>query len=185
MSYSSGHDVRLIGGRLALDFLNTADWSRDGAVVHEKLESLEDARVWMAAVGLPGLQLPTAAELRAFRAALRALFLTPGSAGVGLEPVNAALRDLSGDVLARADKGGLAYGRGVTLPQVIALSAASILADPREVARIKRCPGDDCGWLFLDETKNARRKWCSMETCGNRAKARRNYARSKREAAEA
>ena len=31
--------------------------------------------------------------------------------------------------------------------------------------------------MFLDETKNARRKWCVMEVCGNRAKATRHYAR--------
>ena len=59
-----------------------------------------------------------------------------------------------------------------------AASALAILADPCELERIKLCPGHDCVWLFLDETKNARRKWCLMEVCGNRAKANRHYARS-------
>ena len=182
MTYSSGHSVRLIGGRLVLDFLNTADWSREGAVVHEKLETLEDTKVWMRAVGLPALHLPAAAaELRGFRSTLRAMFLAPGDAGEGLEGLNATLQGLAGDVLVRAEDSGIAYARGMSLQQAIAISAASVLADPRETARVKRCPAEDCGWLFFDETKNARRKWCSMETCGNRAKARRNYERSKLE----
>ncbi len=50
------------------------------------------------------------------------------------------------------------------LIRLIAISALSILSDKRELTRVKTCPGSDCGWLFLDETKNARRKWCIMET---------------------
>lgn len=36
-----------------------------------------------------------------------------------------------------------------------------------------------CGWLFLDTSRNRSRRWCSMETCGNRAKARRHYQGAK------
>ncbi len=50
------------------------------------------------------------------------------------------------------------------LIRLIAISALSILSDKRKLTRVKTCPGSDCGWLFLDETKNARRKWCIMET---------------------
>jgi predicted RNA-binding Zn ribbon-like protein len=38
--------------------------------------------------------------------------------------------------------------------------------------RLKVCPDDDCGWAFYDWSKNRSATWCSMETCGNRAKAR-------------
>src|ERR1700735_2051557 len=38
---------------------------------------------------------------------------------------------------------------------------------------------DRCGWLFIDDSKNASRRWCSMQSCGNRAKALRHYLRSK------
>jgi predicted RNA-binding Zn ribbon-like protein len=47
---------------------------------------------------------------------------------------------------------------------------------------IRECEGSLCGWFFLDESRNKRRRWCSMESCGNRAKARRFY-RKKRERA--
>jgi len=41
------------------------------------------------------------------------------------------------------------------------------------------CPGEGCGWLFFDTSKNRSRRWCAMEDCGNRAKARRHYRRSR------
>jgi predicted RNA-binding Zn ribbon-like protein len=39
------------------------------------------------------------------------------------------------------------------------------------------CPGNNCGWLFLDGS--GRRQWCSMEVCGSRAKMRRRYERQR------
>jgi predicted RNA-binding Zn ribbon-like protein len=61
----------------------------------------------------------------------------------------------------------------------IATSAVELLTSDR-LDRVKQCPGcDDCGWLFLDVSKNATRRWCSMEGCGSRAKMRRQYARRK------
>jgi predicted RNA-binding Zn ribbon-like protein len=58
-----------------------------------------------------------------------------------------------------------------------AVDAIALLADPRRLPRLTRCPGHDCGWLFLDRT--GRRRWCSMATCGSREKMRRLYARRK------
>ncbi|MCG8569008.1 MAG: CGNR zinc finger domain-containing protein [Spirochaetes bacterium] len=52
--------------------------------------------------------------------------------------------------------------------------AAELLMD-LDLKRLKKCPMSDCGWLFLDISRNNSRKWCSMETCGNRAKAQRFY----------
>ncbi len=42
-----------------------------------------------------------------------------------------------------------------------------------DLSRLRVCAADDCGWLFLDETRNRSRKWCDMATCGNRAKVAR------------
>jgi predicted RNA-binding Zn ribbon-like protein len=61
----------------------------------------------------------------------------------------------------------------------IAWSAADLLTGPR-ADRIRQCADDrGCGWLFLDESRAGTRRWCSMGDCGNRAKARRHYGRSK------
>ena len=56
----------------------------------------------------------------------------------------------------------------------LAWQAASFL-DSADLSRVGRCPGTDCGWLFLDP--RGRRRWCTMAVCGNRAKARRHARR--------
>jgi predicted RNA-binding Zn ribbon-like protein len=54
----------------------------------------------------------------------------------------------------------------------IADSAAEMLTTD-DLTRLRGCPSEDCGWLFLDISKNSRRQWCDMQTCGNLAKVRR------------
>jgi len=62
----------------------------------------------------------------------------------------------------------------------IARSAAELLTS-RELARVRECDGVDCTWLFLDASRSRSRRWCSMSSCGNRAKARRHYRRNRGE----
>ena len=59
-------------------------------------------------------------------------------------------------------------------------AAAELMTSPR-LARVHECDGERCGWLFVDTSKGGRRRWCSMEDCGNRAKAKRHYQRHKDE----
>lgn len=59
----------------------------------------------------------------------------------------------------------------------IARSAADLLTDDQQRARLRECNAADCAWLFLDTSKNHTRQWCSMRSCGNREKARRHYQR--------
>lgn len=60
----------------------------------------------------------------------------------------------------------------------VALAAAEMLTsgDPN---RIKECGGENCNWLFLDQSKNRSRRWCTMEDCGSKVKAKRHYHRQK------
>jgi predicted RNA-binding Zn ribbon-like protein len=59
----------------------------------------------------------------------------------------------------------------------IARHAAQLLTSD-QAARVRECEDDrGCGYLFIDQTKNHSRRWCSMESCGNRAKAKRHYSR--------
>lgn len=60
----------------------------------------------------------------------------------------------------------------------IAKSAIDLL-DSANLKRVGICEDDACGWLFYDTSKNHSRRWCDMDDCGNRAKARRHYARKK------
>jgi predicted RNA-binding Zn ribbon-like protein len=57
----------------------------------------------------------------------------------------------------------------------VAVDAIDLLGDRPRLARVRMCPGRDCGWLFLDAS--GRRRWCSMTTCGSREKMRRMYER--------
>jgi predicted RNA-binding Zn ribbon-like protein len=61
---------------------------------------------------------------------------------------------------------------------VLAAEALSLFCSPR-AARIGVCDGGNCGWLFLDESRGKQRRWCDMNDCGSRAKARRYYAKHK------
>jgi len=57
--------------------------------------------------------------------------------------------------------------------------AAVDLLTSEELIHVRLCAADSCAWLFLDTTKNHRRRWCEMKTCGNRAKAKSYYERRK------
>ena len=59
-------------------------------------------------------------------------------------------------------------------------SAADLLTSPA-LGLLKQCPGSPgrtCGFLFLDQTRNHSRRWCSGATCGNRTRLHRHYTRS-------
>jgi predicted RNA-binding Zn ribbon-like protein len=62
----------------------------------------------------------------------------------------------------------------------IARSAADLLTSD-QLTSVRACSSKTCQWLFVDTSKNHRRRWCSMKLCGNRTKVRRFYARQKRQ----
>jgi predicted RNA-binding Zn ribbon-like protein len=57
-------------------------------------------------------------------------------------------------------------------------SAGDLLASERRRS-VRLCANEQCLWLFLDESKAGTRRWCNMASCGNRAKARRHYRRTR------
>jgi predicted RNA-binding Zn ribbon-like protein len=65
---------------------------------------------------------------------------------------------------------------GLMIP--IVESAAEALIEG-ELARVRRCADQRCPRVFFDSTRNGRRRWCDMATCGNRAKAARFRARER------
>jgi predicted RNA-binding Zn ribbon-like protein len=60
---------------------------------------------------------------------------------------------------------------GLMIPVVESAADALILG---ELPRVRRCADSRCARVFYDSTKNGRRRWCDMATCGNRAKAARH-----------
>jgi predicted RNA-binding Zn ribbon-like protein len=58
--------------------------------------------------------------------------------------------------------------------------AAATLLTSGDLSRLRQCAGDECGWLFLDQSRNRSRQWCTMEDCGNVSKVRRFRERRQR-----
>ena len=190
MSYADT-PVRPVGGRLVLDFFNTADWSDDGEVIDEKLASLDDVTRWIDALGISAAVTDGRAHdlgaLRSLRAELRALFLSAVKGSTPDRQVIDQVNDLlasttqSSQLIRFTEKPWLVIES--RLIDIILTSAKAVLSDPREIRRVSMCAGSDCGWLYIDESRNQKRKWCMMQTCGNRAKARRFYANKTSETA--
>jgi predicted RNA-binding Zn ribbon-like protein len=55
--------------------------------------------------------------------------------------------------------------------------AAADLLTSENLQRVRRCANPQCSWMFVDTSKNKKRRWCEMDVCGNQAKARGHYAR--------
>lgn len=67
--------------------------------------------------------------------------------------------------------------RGPRAPLGIIARDAVRLLGTTPPHRLRLCAADDCDRWFVDSSKAGRRKWCSMATCGNRAKASRYRTR--------
>lgn len=178
--------TQFVAGRLCLDFLNTANWSETGEIIEEKLNSDADIHSWCDQAGIARPRKGTAGDIQQFRNATRAVFLAAlkgqQPAKADLAPLNEALAAIPGGALRPTPDGRFGLSSALALKPAVAVSAMSVLSQPSELSRVKICPGDSCAWLFLDESKNRRRTWCSMETCGNRAKAKRHYRRTRKAA---
>jgi predicted RNA-binding Zn ribbon-like protein len=190
----SSATTRLVGGAICLDLANSIDWAHDGDERPGHTEALstpEDLVVWAARLGLAtATETPTTArELQAIRELRRAIHRTFGSIAAGGDPpasLTAALMTQYAEAVAAArldrddDRWRIAWPAGDArrIRFAAAVSASELLTDPARLARVRICPGDNCGWLFVDTT--GRRRWCSMEVCGSRAKMRRLYARRRR-----
>lgn len=188
--------IKLLGGTLCLDFANTVDWTAGG----EQLPAT-DALVAPDALERWGRRLDVGAEpsgerelllARDLRDALHQIFSAlaleqpPSPFAMSRLRFAYAQAVAAGRLEVREDGGwGLDWPadehRRVRF--AVAADAVALLADPARLARLSRCPGRDCGWLFLDTS--GRRRWCSMATCGSREKMRRMYARKRAAQAEA
>ncbi|MFP8884974.1 MULTISPECIES: CGNR zinc finger domain-containing protein [Streptomyces] len=179
---AAGADPRpLLGEPLSLDLLNTR-WI-DNGVRHDLLDGLEGFGVWLAGHGLlerAGAAPAALAATLTAREALQAVVADPGD-DRAREGLNAVLA--RGRVLRTLGPEGPVERAETDDP---AWLAAWLAADDylRLVGaapdRIRACANDECVLHFYDVSRNGTRRWCSMSGCGNRAKASRHYARTRR-----
>jgi predicted RNA-binding Zn ribbon-like protein len=192
----------LLGGRLCLDFANTLDW-RAGGRPYEALTGYEALILWSRHAGImaedqaarlieAAIACPAEATAVFTRAiALReAIYRTLSAIVDGrsadapdLATLNAELANAMPHlcVVATAEGFRWDWADDDALDRSlwpIARSAAELLVAD-ELDRVRRCPGDTCGALFIDLTKNRSRRWCTMAVCGNRARVRRFYERQR------
>ena len=70
---------------------------------------------------------------------------------------------------------------GAAVLSAVARDAIDLFGGQRAI-RLKRCQGVNCAIPFVDTSRPGSRRWCSMERCGNRAKARTHYHQHRQEA---
>ena len=203
---AGAYRFEFIGGEPCLDFSNTVGGDRRTSTV-EHLHSYADLVSWarqgelITPAHARGLLLraerePAAAaetlaaaiELR--EAIFRAFFaLAQGKrAGQGdLDRINRALAGTLGHRRVVQSGRGYAFGweDADQLDRMlwpVVQSAAELIAEAHG-AHVKHCGlwDDGCSWLFVDSSRNGSRRWCTMEDCGNKAKARRHYARTRKQ----
>lgn len=195
-----------LGERLWLDFVNTDDVRRGMRV--DLLRDFDAFVRWLEAAELldaeraggirrrAQLQLAGAsavlAEARRIRATLRVL-AERGSSSHAQEAQRAAVAEINrvlgrsvgtrrleersdGSIVRAFVPGGDAFA-ALMIP-VVESAADSLVTG--ELPRVRRCGDGTCPRVFLDTTRNGRRRWCQMGTCGNRAKAARHRARVRR-----
>lgn len=206
-SLSPGLPFKFVGGDSSLDFVNTVDWTPGGlendrlgsyerliawaggaGVIQEgEAHALRDA-----AARDPGKAQVAYEAARRMRWVLHEVFY----AVVRRQPLADPLGEFSSlltrahhhlhlapaAVGSRRDGAALTWkwrGMAERLECVlwpVARSAADLLTSP-DAARVRMCAGPDCGWLYVDRSRNGLRRWCEMQTCGTLAKSRRRAER--------
>ncbi len=194
---------QFLGGWLCLDFVNTLD-ERSSASPIESLLSYSDLARWglesealtqhqteglidssTVRVHDAALALTTAIDLR--ETIFRIFFaLTQDEAPADLDIValHTAIVDATAnsELAAQSDRFIMDWPDDPTaldrVTWAVAQSAANLLTSGF-LDRVKACDEGPCRWIFLDTSRNGRRRWCDMKICGNRAKARAHYQRQK------
>ncbi len=189
--------LKYVGGDPALDLVNTVDWTAAGPRA-DRLPDYARFAAWAEGAGLvsaagagqlrraarrrPAAGTATLAAVLRTREVLRRIFAWRAA---GQRPASrdlAALNAMLPGVLAHLQLAPTASGaelgwRGLTTELdgplwPVVWSAARLLASA-DADRVRVCEGTDCGWMYVDRSRNGLRRWCQMETCGMREKNRR------------
>ncbi len=206
MANPTAASFHYVGGNPALDLVNTVDWT-DHGLVHERLSNYTDLVRWAEGAGVvdaaaarllrqratrsPGSARRTFLSALRVRQALRLVVsgvAAPKSVVLAdrraaLESLNASLK--SSLTRLRLQPGARQmslswrdFGSDLESPiWSIVWSAAQLLAS-NEADRLRICDGENCGWVYVDRSRNGLRRWCEMATCGTTRKTQRRRARN-------
>jgi len=189
------------GGHPTLDFTNTLSWGA-GKPSEERLASYDALVDWVGLARLPlvpaelrriarrrpaeaARALVRTREMRSlFHRILQAIAWGHRPPRADLASFNRALRRavLSLEVQPREFGVGCEFrweGQELERPISILTWLTAELMRSDELRRLRACGNPLCGWLFLDRSRRGNRRWCDMQVCGSRDKARRYYFRSR------
>lgn len=196
------YTFEMTGGAVCLDFINTLEDRPRGDAEH--LHRYADLLDWGEQAGLiehktaqrmkqrarkhPRTADATFAKARALREQLYRVFAATirGSEPppADLSAFNQALADALAKLRLHEDRGSFVWvwhssgnDWGRMLWPVLRSAAELLTSDERGLVR--ECHSETCSWLFIDRSRTKRRRWCDMKTCGNRAKARRHYRKTR------
>lgn len=190
------------GGQLSLDFINSVGGRVDlngnnYTILKDKINNYEDLVDWAKTIGI--LNEATARNLvylsgqkgkvvnGVFKRAMKlreSLYRIFINVIKNRKPLKEDIEVLNNECSTAREQQRLVYTSGkffwnYELPDAydnmiwqVALSGSELLLSDN-LKRVKQCPGTNCGWLFLDASKNSSRQWCDMKDCGNVAKVRR------------
>jgi predicted RNA-binding Zn ribbon-like protein len=199
-----------VGGDPSLDLVNTVDWTEAG-LVNERLPDYQRLVDWAQRAGLlsPGsvarLRRMAGTDPNGAQAALRKAWRVRGvlrrlfasiASGQPEDPdvVEEFAALLRGALQAmrlepqrgRTKRHAWAFPASATtldgLLAPVLWSSARLLASA-DAESLRVCAGPDCGWMFVDRSRNGLRRWCEMRTCGTLEKTRRRSTRSVRRSA--
>ena len=195
-------NFKLIGGALCLDFTNTVGW-RGRTTQEELLNNYEDLLLWAKYVNILNereydtlLQIASKSPVQkedvyrraiTLRESIYLIFSTTSQKKVPrINDIDVLNKELSIAhnhlILSYTEQGYLLELQSdeMELDQMlwfVAKSASELLVSDN-LNRVRKCKSEECGWLFLDLSRNRSRRWCDMKDCGNRMKARRFYERT-------
>jgi len=197
------YHFKLLGGQLALDFANTASWharAEPGELLTDyarvlawgeqagALDAAARARLATAAERDPAGVAVALARIVALREVIYRLFsaLAAGRPlpAADLAALNGALAATLPHLCVLANDtapvwGWAEAGEDFSRPIWPVIRAAAELLTAPDRALVRECAGEDCGWLFLDTSRNRTRRWCDSRDCGNRMRVRQHYARQR------
>ena len=183
-----------LAGNSCLDFLNTRPSIKGHPV--ELLGSFEDFLRWLARAGRLDSRgsadahrrwgdTPDGAKVaeraRSFRETLRhmaeGIVKGRGVSTEGIAAISSILAENDGTL--RLEKHGAGFrtrfaarpSHPISLLGNVAEAAADLLSQS-DLRLVRRCGNPDCVLFFYDTTRNHRRQWCAMSSCGNLMKVR-------------
>jgi len=202
LSFAPELPLKFVGGDASLDLVNTVDWTLAGPV-NERLADYRRLVAWGRGAGVVdrseaerlsrvASDHPRAAQnayrhARRGRWVLQRLFTSIAQGA----PSSAALDEFN--QLRREAAGHLALALSTRRDEALewrpnrsddcdlilwkVIRVAEQLLTSADLARLRVCAGPDCGWIYVDRSRNGLRRWCEMQTCGTLAKSRRRAAR--------